>query len=312
MVYNASIRFPSVYFLFVLMLWPGPGHTAVTVVDGMGRTVTLDSPARRIISLAPHVAELLFAAGAGDRVVGTVRYSDYPAPAKGIPRIGDAAQLDMERIVSLRPDLVVAWHSSLNADTQARLRSLGFTLYISEPRVLTDIAADITNLGRLAGTAAQARAAATAFTDGLRTLRRRYRDAPPVTVFYQVWDRPVMTVNGHHFISHLLSVCGGRNVFAGLQPLSASVSAEAVVAADPQAMVAGVGEGVRRDVFARWRSWSLVDAVRMGNLFTVAADLINRPAPRLLQAAQQLCRDLDTARHRIYKAGTAAHNSAAK
>jgi iron complex transport system substrate-binding protein len=301
-----------VFFLLALILWNTPLPAAVTVVDGMGRTVTLDSPARRIVSLAPHVAELLFAAGAGGRVVGTVRYSDYPEAARRIPRIGDAAQLDMERIVSLKPDLVVAWHSSLDADTRARLMALGFTLYISEPHALTDIAADITNLGRLAGTEAPAQAAASSFTDGLRKLRLKYRDTPPVAVFYQVWDRPVMTVNGNHFISHLLSLCGGRNVFADLEPLSAAVSPEAVVAADPQAMVAGVGAGLHRDVFARWRDWTMVDAVRMDNLFTIPADLINRPTPRLLQAARRLCRALDTARRRMDKAGAAAHNAHAK
>ena len=312
MVCNASVPSLSVYFLFVLILLSGPLRAAVTVVDDAGRAVTLDTPARRIISLAPHITELLFAAGAGDRVVGTVRYSDYPPPAKSIPRIGDAAQLDMERIVSLKPDLVVAWHSSLSGDTEARLKSLGLTLYISEPRALTDIAADIISLGRLAGTGETARAAAAAFSNGLDRLRRRYRDSAPVTVFYQVWDRPVMTVNGDHFISHLLSVCGGRNVFAGLRPLSASVSPEAVVAADPQAMVAGVRGGNHRDVFNRWRSWTTVDAVRMHNLFTIPADLINRPTPRLLQAARQLCRDLDTVRRHMDTAGATAHNARAR
>jgi len=299
----------SIFFLFILTLWAVPLQAAVTVVDDMGRTVTLDAPARRIVSLAPHITELLFAAGAGARVVGTVRYSDYPEAANDIPRIGDAAQLDMERIVSLKPDLVVAWHSSLPADAREQLTSLGFTLYISEPRAVTDIAGDITALGRLAGTEATARAAAAAFSHGVLALRQHYRGAAPVSVFYQIWDRPVMTVNGDHFISHLLSLCGGRNVFADLRPLSASVSPEAVVAADPQAMVAGVGKEAHRDVFARWRSWTAVNAVRMNNLFTVPADLINRPTPRLLLAAQQLCRDLDTARRRMDKAGSAAHNA---
>lgn len=301
-----------IIFLLALVLWHTPLHASVTVTDDMGRSVTLAAPARRIISLAPHVTELLFAAGAGDRVVGTVRYSDYPEAARDIPRIGDAAQLDMERIVSLKPDLVVAWHSSLSGDAQARLTSLGLTLYISEPHALSDIAADITDLGRIAGSEAKARAAAATFTDGLHRLRLQYRAAPPVTVFYQVWDRPVMTVNGDHFISHLLSLCGGRNVFADLRPLSAAVSPEAVVAADPQAMVAGVGDSGHRDVFFRWRSWATVDAVRMDNLFTVPADLINRPTPRLLQAARGLCRDLDTARRRMDKAGAGAHNAHAK
>jgi iron complex transport system substrate-binding protein len=217
----------------------------------------------------------------------------------------------MERLAALRPDLVVAWQSSLTESTRSRLVALGIPFYISEPHALADIAADISDLGRLAGTQRTADAAAASFTDGLDSLRRRYAGAAPVTVFYQIWDEPVMTVNGEHFISRLLALCGGRNVFADLKPLSESVSPEAVIAADPQVMVAGAGEGVRRDVFARWREWKTVDAVRLGNLFTVPADLINRPTPRLLQGGKRICRDLDTARRRVDKAGTAAHNALA-
>ncbi|HKJ22618.1 MAG TPA: cobalamin-binding protein [Gammaproteobacteria bacterium] len=286
-----------------------PAHAAVSAVDDMGRTVTLDAPARRIVSLAPSVAELLFAAGAGKRVVGTVRYTDYPPAARHIPRVGDATRIDMERILTLNPDLVVAWHSSLPAQTLKRLTDLGLTVYITEPRALAMIAADIKKLGRLAGSAHDAETAAAQFTARLQGLRRRYSHQSPVRVFFQTWDRPVMTVNGAHFISHLLRLCGGRNVFADLGPLSASVSAETVLAADPQAIMAGVKGGDHRDVFARWRRWSGITAVRLGNLFTLPDDLINRPGPRIVQAADRMCRDLAAARRRIDMAGVPVHHS---
>lgn len=276
-----------------------PADAAITVVDDMGRQVTMEAQARRIISLAPSVAELLFAAGAGRRVVGTVRFTDFPPPARRIPRIGDATHLDMERILMLKPDLVVAWHSSLPARTLRQLNDLGLTVYITEPRALNMIASDIKRLGRLAGSAGQAEAKAARFTARLQRLRRRYSDRSPVRVFFQTWDDPLMTVNGSHFISHLLRLCGARNVFADLGPLSASVSAEAVVAADPQAILAGVQSGSPHDVFARWRRWSDVQAVHMDNLFTLPDDLINRPGPRILQGAGRLCRDVAKARRRI-------------
>lgn len=291
--------------LLIIAAWAGtppPAHAALSVVDDIGRRVTLDRPAHRIVSLAPHVTELLFAAGAGDRVVGTTRFSDYPPPARRIPRIGDATRVDMERLVLLKPDLLVAWHSSLPAPTLKHLTDLGFPVYVTEPRALASIARDIVRLGRLAGTAPTARTAARKFSATLSGLRRRYGGRPPVRVFFQTWDDPPMTVNGDHFISHLLRLCGGRNVFAGLKPLSASVSPEAVLAADPQAIVAGVEEGSSKDVFARWRRWTDMTAVRLDNLFSVSDDLINRPGPRIVEGARRLCGDLQAVRRRVGRA----------
>jgi len=283
----------------------GPSaHAATTVVDDMGRRVSLDKPARRIVSLAPSATEMLFAAGAGKRVVGTARFTDFPPRARLLPRIGDASRIDMERVLALKPDLVVAWHSSLPAPTLKRLSGLGLAVYVTEPRSLKAIAVDIGRLGRLAGTADAAGPAAARFTARLQGLRRRYAHRASLRVFYQTWDQPVMTVNGSHFISHLLRLCGGRNVFADLAPLSAAVSAEAVVAADPQVIVAGARDGNRRDVFARWRRWSAVQAVRLGNLFTLPPDLISRPGPRILQGADRLCRDLQAARRRVHAAAS--------
>jgi iron complex transport system substrate-binding protein len=190
-----------------------PAHAAVSVVDDAGETVTLAQPARRIVSLAPHVTELIFAAGGGDRIVGTVSYSDYPPQARDIPRVGDNKALDLERIAALKPDLIVVWRHG-NAQKQTdRLRALGMPLFFSEPRKLDGIADNLEKLGTLMGTTPVAHRAATDFRQQVSTLRKTYAGRPPVTVFYQVWQQPLMTLNGEHMVSDLLALCGGRNLF---------------------------------------------------------------------------------------------------
>ena len=192
----------------------------IRLTDDAGRKVILKQPARRIISLAPHLTELLFAAGAGGQTVGTVEFSDYPRAAQAIARIGDSAQLDLERIVALKPDLVVVWQNG-NAQRQLeKLLSLGIPVFYNEPRRLPDIARAIEQLGRLAGTEAVALPAAREFRAREAELRARYAGRAPVTVFFQIWDRPLLTVNGGHVISVVIQLCGWHNVFAGLKPLT--------------------------------------------------------------------------------------------
>ncbi|MGF6807810.1 iron complex transport system substrate-binding protein [Paraburkholderia sp. Clong3] len=277
-------------------------HAAITVTDDSGATVTLAAPARRVISLAPHVTELLYAAGGGPKMVGAVSYSDYPPEAKQLPRVGDNKALDLERIVALKPDLIVVWRHG-NAQRQLeRLRELHVPLFFSEPRRLDDIAVSLTRLGRLLGTSARADAAAAAFRDDIARLRARYANRPAVSVFYQVWDRPLMTLNGEHMISDVITLCGGRNVFADLQPLVPTVSIEAVLAANPQAIVTAAPGATRPDTMLpqldTWRAWPGLAAVANNNLFAIDGDLINRPAPRIAQGARQLCEDLELARSR--------------
>ncbi|EDZ98265.1 periplasmic binding protein [Burkholderia sp. H160] len=275
---------------------------AITVTDDSGATVTLAAPAQRVISLAPHVTELLYAAGGGPKIVGAVSYSDYPPEAKQLPRVGDNKSLDLERIVALKPDLIVVWRHG-NAQRQLeRLRELHVPLFFSEPRHLDDIAESLTRLGRLLGTSSSADAAAAAFRDDIARLRTRYANRPSVSVFYQVWDRPLMTLNGEHMISDVIALCGGRNVFAGLQPLVPTVSTEAVLAANPEAIVTAAPGATRPDTtlpqLDTWRAWPGLAAVANDNLFAIDGDLINRPAPRIAQGARQLCEDLELARSR--------------
>ncbi len=275
-------------------------HAAITVTDDTGATVTLAQPAQRVISLAPHVTEMLYAAGGGAKVVGAVSYSDYPPEAKQLPRVGDNKSLDLERIVALKPDLIVVWRHG-NAQRQIeQLRALHIPLYFSEPHHLDDIAVSLTKLGALLGTSAAADTAARTYRDEITRLRNRYAKQSPVSVFYQVWDEPLMTLNGEHMISDVIALCGGRNVFAKLEPLVPTVSTEAVLAANPEAIVTAAPGATQPDrplpSLDKWKAWPSMTAVTRNNLFAIDGDLINRPAPRLAQGAAQLCEDLDTAR----------------
>jgi iron complex transport system substrate-binding protein len=281
-----------------LALCSAAAGAEIRLTDDSGRSLTLKQPAQRIISLTPHMTELLFAAGAGERVVGTVEYSNYPPAAQRIARIGDSAQLDLERIVALKPDLIVVWQYG-NAQRQLdKLLRLGIPVYYNEPRRLGDIARAIEQLGRLAGTEAVALPAARAFMARTAELRERYAGRAQVTVFFQIWDKPLMTVNGDHLISDVIRLCGGRNVFAGLKMLTPEISTEAVLAADPEAIGGVTAEAGQAGHLDAWKSWPRLQAVARGNLFVIHADLISRNTPRILDGAQQLCEQLDTARAR--------------
>ncbi|WP_429300059.1 cobalamin-binding protein [Paraburkholderia sp. GAS199] len=275
-------------------------HAAITVTDDTGATVTLAAPAQRVISLAPHVTELLYAAGGATKMVGAVSYSDYPPEAKQLPRVGDNKALDLERIVALKPDLIVVWRHG-NAQRQLdRLRELHVPLFFSEPRRLDDVAVSLTKLGALLGTSATADAAATRYRRDIAALRAQYASRPPVSVFYQVWDQPLMTLNGEHMLSDVIALCGGRNVFASLEPLVPTVSTEAVLAANPEAIVTAAQGATKSDTglpqLGMWRAWPALKAVANDNLFAIDGDLINRPAPRLAEGAKLLCEDLEAAR----------------
>lgn len=283
--------------ILILLLWSGFSVSgAITVVDDAGQQVTLSQPARRIISLAPNITELVFAAGAGDRLVGVSEHSDYPEAARSIRRIGGGSGLDLEAIIALAPDLVIAWQSGNPLQPVTRLQELGLRVFISEPRHLPDIPDSLRRFGRLAGTEAAATRQITDFEQRHQQLTRRYSGRVPVSVFYQIWDRPLMTVNGKHLIADVIRLCGGRNVFAGLSALAPQISTEAVLAANPEVIVAGSGSEPAELVLARWQRWPELRAVADGHLFVIDRDLLVRQTPRILQGAEQLCSLLDEVR----------------
>jgi iron complex transport system substrate-binding protein len=283
--------------LIVLLLFTvaAPARAEIAVRDDLGRSVRLAAPAQRIVSLSPHGTEMLFAAGAGARIVATVEHSDYPEAAKRIPTVGSYVQFDLERIVALHPDLVVAWGSG-SGNAPERLSAMGIAVYVTEPRRFEDIAATLERLGKLAGTGEAGNEAARAFRRRLAELHARYAQRPPVSVFYQVWRSPLFTLGGPHIFSRVAELCGGRNVFARLDTLSPTVDLEAVLAANPEAIVAsGMGEE-RPDWLDDWRRWPQLRAVRENHLFFIPPDRLQRPTPRLLDGAEQLCAALEQVR----------------
>ena len=272
----------------------GTSTAAITVKDDDGNPVTLQKPARRVISMAPHVTELLFAAGGGERIVGAVTYSDYPEAAKKIPRVGDNRQLDMERVIAMKPDLIVVWMHSSSERQLDMLRQLAIPLYHSEPPTLDAIPGSIARLGQLLGTEKVADAAADDLRQKLAALTARYARRSPVRLFYQVWDKPLYTLNGTHIVSDAIRVCGGENIFADLKMTAPVVSAEAVLQQDPEAIF-GTSQKDNGGVNL-WRQYTTMTAVRNDNLFTLNGELLNRAGPRMIEGTAALCEKLDIAR----------------
>jgi iron complex transport system substrate-binding protein len=272
---------------------------AIEVVDDSGVQVHLDKPAQRIISLAPHVTELLFEAGAGQQIVGVVSYSDFPEAARGIPRVGDYQKLDMERIAGLQPDLLVAWQTGNRAFELQRLKKLGFVVFQTEPRQLTDIADLLQRLGQLAGTQPVAAQSAAQFLQRYQSLANHYQDKQTLRAFYQIWDQPLMTINGQHLISDVMRLCGLSNVFATLPSLVPRVSQEAVLKADPQIIIAGGMSEVRPDWARQWRRWRALSATRLDALYDINPDHIQRQTPRILLGAEEICQLAEITRQKL-------------
>ena len=273
-------------------------HADLVFKDDSGREVRLKGPAKRIVTLAPHATEMLYAAGAGDRLIGTVEYSDYPPAAKKVPRVGSYDRFDLEAISALKPDLVIAWETGNPAAPVEKIRALGLTVYASQPNRMEDVAGQLERLGQLAGTEAVANQAAERFRQRLAGLRAANAGKPKVRVFYQIWKAPLMTVGGPQIISSAIELCGGENVFGKLSQMAPTVSVEAVLEADPEAIVAtGMGDA-RPEWLDDWNKWPRMTAVKHGNLFHIHPDLMQRHTPRILDGTEQLCAALDVARSR--------------
>ena len=269
---------------------------AITVQDFSGREVTLDQPAKRIVALAPHIVENLYSAGAGDKLVGVVSYSDFPDEAKNVPEVGTYNAFSLEQVLALNPDLVVMWGSGNGMQTLSTFEALGIPVYVSELRQLSDVPKSIRNLSQLAGTPAIGEAEASRIETELNALHRRYGEKRSLSVLYQIWNDPLQTVNGEHLISEIISLCGGYNIFGDARSLAPRVSIESVLLRDPDAIVAsGMGEA-RPEWLDQWRAYPSLTAVADEALFFVNPDHLQRPSARIVLGAQSLCQQLDQIR----------------
>jgi len=268
---------------FAIVFFALDSH-AQLVVDDYGNRIRLPAPAARIVSLAPHLTELAYAAGAGGRLVGAVDYSDFPPAARALPRVGSDARISVEAVLGLRPDLIVAWPNAGSRRAIDRLAELGLPVFRSEPRELEDIATTLERLGVLAGTPREAQRAARAFRARKAELEKRYAGRSTVRVFYQVWDRPLQTVNGDHVISKVIRLCGGENVFAALPVIAPEIDAEGLLRANPEVVISSNPGAQRPPGLSRSR------------FHVIPAELIQRHTPRLLDGAEQVCQALEQAR----------------
>lgn len=286
------------WLILLLCLTGGAAQADISVRDDAGNMVILARPAQRVISLAPHVTELLFAAGGGAKLVGADHYSDYPAAALGIPRVGDHHRIDLERLIALKPDLLVVWLHGGAARQIEALRQLGIPFFYSEPSTLADIPETLQRLGRLMGTEAVARKAADGLSAELQRLGAQYRGRPPVRVFYQVWDQPLYTLNDSSIVSDAIRLCGGENIFGKLPLKAPTVSVEAVLLENPEVLISGDRRNKTDRGLENWKQYPSLMAVARANLLSVDADLMNRASPRIIAAAADLCEKLEQVRSR--------------
>lgn len=240
--------------------------------------------AERVVSLAPSLSEMVVELGAADLLVGVLDAGERPVPLKDLPSVGRYGQLDIERLLSLRPDLLLLWPGSVGPAQKEQLARLGIPTLIAEPHDLAQLTAQIAEIGQRLGRAQAGQALATQLDQQLAQLRQRYRRELPLPVFYQVWDRPLYTVGGGQIISDALAVCGARNVFAD-QPLPApQVSIEAVLQRNPQAILA-----TAQGQLDAWKAWPQIAAVEQGRLLLVTDKGLERPSGQMVGAVAKLC-----------------------
>ena len=291
-------------FLMLFWLLAAVRAQAVVHVDDAGRRVDFPAPPRRVVTLAPNLTEFVYDVGAGATLVGTMDTSNYPDAARRVPRIGDYQRLDVERIVSLKPDVVLVWHHGNQGRELEQIEAAGIRLFYLEPRSIDDVAKTLERVGALLGHGAQGHARAAELRRASAQLRQRYASASKVRIFFQVWTQPLMTLNDRHLTSDLFALCGGTNVFGSLAALAPQVSTESVVAADPEAIFTAreydnAEPAWRREAaspsFAMWQPFGIT-AVRRRWMFTVPGDLVTRQGPRAIDGARAVCAALDEVR----------------
>ena len=289
--FSVSIRI----LLGWLLLSQAVSAQPIRVHDDDGRELILSEPATRIITLAPSLTELVFSLGAGDQVVGVMDYSDYPEQARQLPVVGRYDTLDMERIVALQPDLIVAWRSGNPRGTLQRLEEMCYAVYVAESVSLRSIASHIFRLSALTGHPDTANELGAGFLDQLQALQSEFAERQKIRVFYQVWHSPLISVGGRELINDMINTCGGQNIFAEL-PIGPKVNLEDVLARDPQVILASGSDDSMPQWLNDWRQWPELSAVSHKHLYSIHPDLVQRHSLRALQGLQQMCQYIDRAR----------------
>ena len=297
MIYHPARVFLSRLLLTILisLVTSQVSVASVTLPQANGELLILPGPAERIITLAPNLAELVFAAGAGTRLIAVVEYSNFPAQVAQIPRIGDAFRIDLERIIEFKPDLVIAWKSGNAQTALQKLQQLGITVWQIEITRPGEIADAVANISRAAGTQDKGEAVARQLHSKLKKLQQQNSNKTPVVFFYQIAARPLYTINGQHIISRSLEVCGGQNVFSGLPTLAPQISRESVILANPQVMIAPAPPEEASSLQI-WQEWTQLQAVVNNSMIYLPADEISQATPRLLDSIELACKLLDEIR----------------
>ena len=250
-------------------------------------------PAKRIVALAPHIVESLYDIGAGDRIVGTVDYADYPADALNIPRIGGYYGIQLEKVLALEPDLIIVWKTGNKAADIEKLVSLGLPLAYSDPQDLNGVAAELRLFGRLTGLEQNAEQVAKQYEADLTAIQQTYQNKTPMAVFYQLWSEPLMTVNKNTWIHQLIETCGGVNVFADNATDYPQIGMENVLVAKPEVIIMPNEKADKPQPKIDWGKWPVIPAVQHNRFMTANADLVHRFSRRMLIGLNDMCAALD-------------------
>lgn len=263
----------------------------VQAKDGSGKT---DKPT--ILALSPHVVELLFAVGAGKQIIATTEFADYPEAAKAIPRIGNYSRLQIERVVELQPDVIIAWKTGNPADDLARLESLGFKLVYSDPKSLEDIASEMLKFGAISGNSETAKKAADDYANQLNVIKQKYQNKPMITVFYELWSRPLSTVAKGSWPQLHLDVCKAKNPFYKAANSYPQVGIEQVLVHNIDLIIQPLSENQTDKEGFNWHQWRALKAVKHNQIIIPDADQLHRMTPRLLGELEKLCEQIEQSR----------------
>lgn len=276
--------------LLFIIIFTQSVEAQIQVMDDTGQTITLAHSAKNIITLSPGLTELVYAAGGEKYIKGVVSYSDYPQQAKQLTHVGSYNSLDLEQILLLQPDLIIAWHSGNPAHQIEQLKKLGLTVYISEPHDFSDIPKTIRKLGKLMATETIAEQQASDFTQQLNQLKQTYQNNNEAKrTFIQIWNNPLMSINQDHLISKVISLCGGKNIFAQAKTLTITPTIETVLVQDPQIIIATGMADSSKIWLQRWQQWPFLSAVKNKQLYATNPDHLVRHTPRILLGIKEVC-----------------------